>query len=247
MQCGVKWQVPVVDAARPWMLALDTSNQIASIALAPVGQEDAGIGAEVTWDAGRRQTTTVLNQVDHLMRLAGIENEALGAVAIAIGPGSFNALRVGMSVAKGLAFALDIPIFGVGTLDAAALSVSLAGKPVRAFLDAGRSRVVSGDYRFGPNGLELRGPLVHRTLDDLAEGLIEPTVFAGELTEAARKRLRGEQHVILPWPAQSRRRASMLLDIAARRWQNGDADDLLALEPVYVHSQPAAATTERHL
>ncbi len=247
MPCDVNWPAPVDDVTRPWMLALDTSNQIASIALAPVGVEGAGVGAEITWDAGRRQTTTVLNQVDHLMRLAGIEVDQLGAVAIATGPGSFNALRVGMSVAKGLAFALDIPIFGIGTLDAAAMGVSLAGKPVRAFLDAGRGRVVSGDYRSGRQGFELRGPLVHRTLEDLTEGIIEPTVLAGELSDADRERLRGEQHVILPWPAQSRRRASMLLDLAARRWQDGEPDDLLALEPIYVHSQPAAATTERKL
>lgn len=243
----MKWLVPVVDPNRPWMLALDTSNLVASIALAPVGEDPGKLGAEVTWNAGRHQTTTVLAEVDHVLRLAGVEPDQLGAVAVATGPGSFNALRVGMSVAKGLAFSLDIPIFGVGTLDAAAAALAGSGKPVRAFVEAGRGRVVAGDYRYGSGGMTLRGALAHRTYEELGEGLLEPTILAGELGDADRERLRGEKHVILSLPSVTRRRAAVLLDLAARRWQDGTSDDLLALEPVYIHSQPsAAATSERN-
>ena len=237
----------MVETDRPWMLALDTSNLVASIALAPVGEDCGRVGAEVTWNAGRHQTTTVLAEVDHLLRLSGVEPDQLGAVAVATGPGSFNALRVGMSVAKGLAFSLGIPIFGIGTLDAAAKAVAHAGKPVRAFVEAGRGRVVAGDYRIASRGLELRGALVHRTYDELGNGLLEPTILAGELGEEDRARLRGEQHVIVPMPSETRRRAAVLLDLAAARWRDGTGDDLLALEPVYIHSQPsAAATSERN-
>jgi hypothetical protein len=69
-------------------------------------------GAELRWNAGN-QTVTLL-EIDHLCRLCSIEITALSAIAVATGPGSFNALRVGMSVAKGLAFALAIPVFGAG-------------------------------------------------------------------------------------------------------------------------------------
>ena len=225
------------------MLALDTSNLVASVALAPVGDDTGKLGAEVAWNAGRHQTTTVLAEVDHLMRLARVEPDQLGAVAVATGPGSFNALRVGMSIAKGLAFSLDIPIFGIGTLDAAATAAALAGKPVRAFVEAGRGRVVVGDYRLTNGRLELRGALVHRTMHDLAEGLLEPTVLAGEISDEYRAILSKRANVILPLPAEGRRRAAVLLDLAAARWRDGEADDLLALEPVYIHSQPASAAT----
>ena len=225
------------------MLALDTSNLVASIALAPVMDDSGKIGAEVTWNAGRHQTTTVLAEVDHLLRLAHVDPGQLGAVAVATGPGSFNALRVGMSIAKGLAFSLDIPIFGIGTLDAAAMGVSLSGKPVRAFVEAGRGRVVAGDYRLSHGRLELRGALIHRTMDDLAEGLLEPTVLAGEVSEEYREVLDGQSNVILLQPGEGRRRAAVLLDMAAARWRDGEPDDLLALEPVYIHSQPASAAT----
>lgn len=223
------------------MLALDTSNLVASLALAPVGEDSGRAGAEITWNAGRHQTTTVLAEVDHLLRLANVDTGQLGAVAVATGPGSFNALRVGLSVAKGLAFSLDLPIFGVGTLDVAAAGVSHAGHPVRAFVEAGRSRIVVGDYRQNNGSLELHGALTHLTHTELADGLLEPTVLAGELAQSERELLQGRQHVILPLPAEGRRRASVLLDLAAVRWRDGKADDLLALEPVYIHSQPAQA------
>lgn len=247
MACVEKWLALVVDESRHWMLALDTSNLVASVALAPVGEDAGKIGAEVSWNAGRHQTTTVLAEVDHLMRLANVEPGQLGAVAVATGPGSFNALRVGMSVAKGLAFSLDIPIFGIGTLDAAAMGVSHAGKPVRAFVEAGRGRVVVGDYRLSNGRLELRGALAHRTMDTLAEGLLEPTMLAGEVGDEHRDFLGNQANVILPLPAGGRRRAAALLDLAAARWRDGEADDLLALEPVYIHSQPVqAATSEQN-
>lgn len=228
----------MADESRNWLLAIDTSNSLASIALGPAWQDSGQIGAEITWNAGRHQTTTVLTEVDHVIRLAGIDVSALGAVAVATGPGAFNALRVGMSVAKGLAFSMDLPIFGVGTLDVAAHAVSHTGQPVRAFVEAGRGRFVVGDYRRTERGLEPRGALVHRTPEELGEGLLEPTLLAGELSEVDRERLAEVPNVILPDPGAARRRASTLLDLVVPRWRDGSADDLLALEPLYVHSRP---------
>lgn len=229
------------------MLALDTSNTLASLALGPVEDDRGALGAEIVWNAGRNQTTTILAEVDRLMRLVGITPARLGAVAVASGPGAFNALRVGMSVAKGFAFSMDIPIIGVGTLDVAAHVVAYAGRPVRAFVEAGRGRVVVGDYRTANGRLRPWGALTHRTFDELGDGLLEPTVLSGELSELDRQKLAGLPNVILPPASAGRRRASALLDLAATRWRDGDVDDLLALEPMYIHSQPTqAAHPERN-
>ncbi len=237
----------MVDTSQTWMLALDTSNTLASLALGPVGDDTGALGAEIVWNAGRNQTTTILVEVDGLMRLVGITPGQLGAVAVASGPGAFNALRVGMSIAKGFAFSMQIPIFGVGTLDIAAHVVAYAGHPVRAFVEAGRGRIVVGDYRMTNGRLQLRGALDHRTPGELGDGLLEPTVLSGELSETDRQALKEMPNVILPPAAAGRRRASALLDLAAHRWRNDEADDLLALEPMYIHSQPVvAAKPERN-
>lgn len=221
---------------RDWLLAIDTSSLSASLAIAPADLRSRG--AELTWDAGRNQTASVLGQLDSLFHLVGVEVADLAAVAVATGPGSFNALRVGMSLAKGLCFAREIPILGVGTLDALASAFVDRGLPVRAFVNAGRNRVVAGDYRPSADMMLPRGALEHRTPEELADGLIEPTILAGELSVEHEGQLRDHERVILPPPSMRVRRAGHILDVALRRWREGDVDDLLTLEPVYIHSRP---------
>jgi tRNA threonylcarbamoyladenosine biosynthesis protein TsaB len=220
-----------------------TSATTVSIALAPAGEEFGLPGAEMTWRAGRNQTTTLLGQIDGLLHICDIESSDLSGVIVAIGPGSFNALRVGLATAKGLCLAHDLPIFGVGTLDAAAAAFEGWGRPLRAFVDAGRRRVVAGDYRPGLTGLTLAAALEHRTHDELTEGLTEPTLLVGDLPETAARQLAGDPNAILLPASTRRRRASILIDMAHPRWLKGDADDLTTLEPLYVHTrlrQPAA-------
>lgn len=226
----------MASSEKPWALAIDTSAITASVAVVPIGLDTGDAGAELLWKAGRNHTATLLSQIDALFRLCGIESGDVGAVAVTVGPGSFNALRVGISTAKAFSFAEDVPIFGVGTLDAAAFAFNEWGKPVRAFVDAGRTRVVMADYRPTPDGLVRRSELVHRTRPELADELIEPTILAGELPEPDAHELARAELVILPPPSVRRRRASILVDIIYPRWLAGDADDLIRLEPIYVHS-----------
>ncbi len=229
----------VVEPGSDWMLAIDTSSDIVSLALVPVGEAYGLEGVELRWNADRHQTTTLLAQIDHARALAGLAVDGVSAIAVATGPGSFNALRVGLSVAKGLAFALGIPILGVGTLDAAAHGVSHWKMPVRAFVAAGRGRVVSADFRWTRGSLRPRGEMTHRTIDELASGLIEPTILVGDLSERDAVTLRQTSNVMLPRPDGRRRRATSLVDLAVPRWRAGEWDDIVTLEPIYVHSRPA--------
>lgn len=228
-----------------WLLGIDTSSTVVSLAISPAGSRYGEPGSEITWEADRNQTATLLGQLDALLRLCAIESSDLSGIAVATGPGSFSALRVGLATAKGLCFAHDVPIFGIGTLDATAAQFEGWGKPVRALVHAGRRRVVAGDYRLGLNGLTLSAALEHRTLDSLAEGINEPTLLVGDLGEHVAQRYHDNENVILLPQSTRRRRASILIDMAHERWLNDESDDLAALEPIYVHSrpQPAAAGT----
>jgi tRNA threonylcarbamoyladenosine biosynthesis protein TsaB len=229
-----------------WLLAIDTSAEVVSIAVAPVGAHYGTPGAETSWQAARNQTTTLLGEIDGILRLCNIETSDLDGVVVAIGPGSFNALRVGLATAKALCLAHDLPIFGVGTLDAAAAAFEGWGRPVRAFVSAGRSRVVTGDYRPGLHGLTLAAALEHRTFDELADGLTEPTLLAGILAESVAAHYRQHANIILPPASTRQRRASILIDMAHRRWLNAEPDDLASLEPIYIHTRPRQpATRER--
>src|SRR5687767_10648138 len=92
-------------APSPLLLALDTSTAHAGVAL-----YNGDVLAELTWPAGRHGSQTVLPQVEHLLRLSSRDIRDLTVVAVALGPGSFSALRVGLSTAKGLALALACPL-----------------------------------------------------------------------------------------------------------------------------------------
>jgi tRNA threonylcarbamoyladenosine biosynthesis protein TsaB len=225
-----------------WVLGIDTSSDVASIALAPLADHEV-FGAELAWEAARNQTATLLAEIDHLCRLVGIESDSFAAIVVATGPGGFNALRVGMSVAKGFAFAGNIPIAGVGTLDIAAQAVAEWGLPVRAFVSAGRRRVVYADYQRRNGQLNRDGEIVNREAGDLAADLLAPTVLTGDLSVSDERALRQLPNVVLPGAGTRRRRASVLIEMALPRLLAGDADDLTTLEPLYLHQQrpvPAA-------
>ena len=115
-----------------------------------------------------------------MLEKANLDIKDINGIVAARGPGGFNGLRVGLGTAKGLAFALGIPIAGVSTLSAAAYQYAGAGLPVCAVLPAGRSEVAWAIYR------EIKGewqnimPETISSLADIYAYVTTATIFAGE-------------------------------------------------------------------
>jgi tRNA threonylcarbamoyladenosine biosynthesis protein TsaB len=109
-------------------LAFDTATSVATAALV---RDGALLGERVS------RPVAVLESVDELLREAGVGQADLSRLAVGTGPGSFTGLRLGLAAARGLAFALDLPVAGVSTLEAVA-----AGAPgALPVIDAGRREV----------------------------------------------------------------------------------------------------------
>lgn len=219
------------------LLALDTSTTTAGIAL----YAGAGLLAEWSWPAGRAQTTTLLAEIDRLMALCALRPADLGAVAVAIGPGAFNGLRVGMSTAKGLAHALALPLLGVPTLDVVAYPHGGQPLPIRAVIAAGRGRFVSARYERLGGALRQTGAYVNTTLDELAALIGGPTMICGELPFdrlAVWRAATPDARVASP--ALGARRAGFLAEIAWTRLRAGERDDPATLEPIYLHGATGA-------
>ena len=214
------------------LLAIDSSTEQAGIALV-----DGGRVAELSWAAGRTQTASLLGQVHHLLGLHALAAADLGAVAVATGPGTFNGLRVGIGVAKGLVLGLGVPLLGVPTLAAAALPYAEAGRPVVPVVAAGRGRLVWAEYRGGPAGWEAVAPPRNGTVEELVSHLVavaDGTIVTGELTPEQEKLVAGaEGATVVPRLLRARRPAA----VAALAWARllaGETDDPAALEPIYV-------------
>ena len=125
------------------ILAFDTATDRATSALVSDGEV---LGERVS------RASTVLEDIDALLRQAGARATDVDALAVGTGPGSFTGTRVGLAVARGLALALDVPAAGVSTLAALA-----AGAPgASAVIDAKRREVfVAGPRVLAPAELEL--------------------------------------------------------------------------------------------
>src|SRR5262245_65741737 len=93
--------------------------------------------------------------IDNVLRAARWELANVEAFAVALGPGSFTGLRIGLSTVKGLAFATGRPVIGVPTLDALAWTLPFCGYPVCPILDAKKNEVYAGLYRTLDGELEV--------------------------------------------------------------------------------------------
>ena len=219
-----------------WLLAIDTSSEQAGVAVS-----DRLRLAEVTWPAGREQTVSVLGATDHVLSLLHLSISDVQAVAVAIGPGTFTGLRVGMSLAKGLVLGLGVPLIGVSTLDAAAFPFRGIGRPVLAAVAAGRGRLVWAAYGAGPTGWVRTAEVCNGTAEELAEQadrLGPGALVTGELTPEQEALIQARPGLPLPPRAARIRHPAALAEIAWARFAAGDADDPVDLEPVYVHSAP---------
>lgn len=216
------------------LLAIDTSTNDSGVALAT----EQRVLAECSWLSGRRHAEQVLPQIDLLLRHLDVEPVGLTAIAVAIGPGSWSGLRVGMSLAKALAVAHDLPLIGVPTLDVLAYPHrQRRAEAVVPLVRLGRDRYGAAVYRWLADGWRQAEPLRNLALDEL-RSFAAPLFVCGDVDEAARALL--EQH----YGAQAHvasglenvRRPAALAEIAWQRLTRGELDDLVTLEPLYLGS-----------
>ena len=120
------------------LLAIDTSTRYAGIALV---DPEGHLLRLIQWRSQRNHSVKLLPAIQHLLKAEGTTPQDLSGIALASGPGSFSALRVGFSVAKGFALAWSIPLVAVDTLRCEAFSLRTVGVPIAALLDAGRGEL----------------------------------------------------------------------------------------------------------
>ena len=215
------------------LLAIDTATRIASIAL----YEEGEVRSEHSWHSQDSHTVELMPNLVRMLKQQSVETGELAGVAVSLGPGSFTGIRIGMSIAKGLSLALELPMVGVPSLDALGYGQAYQNLTICAFIRAGRERICAATYR---GGTEPWGPLGEyrlTTIEELCGEIEERTLFCGEMDAHAVSLLRqnlGEQAVIAS-PAFSLRRAGYLAELGWQRLKRGERDDPATLAPIYLH------------
>lgn len=214
------------------LLAVDTSTQWMGLAL----YDEASILGEMVWRTHSHHTVELSPSISELLKRCGVTPHELKALGVALGPGSFTSLRIGLAVVKGLCMALHIPVVGVPTLDVLAAAQPVQDLPMAAVLHAGRGRLAVGWYAAVDGVWQLQeGPQV-MTVEELAGQIRKPTLVCGELDKASRQLLgRKYRNVVLVSPAGALRRPAYLAELAWKRWRAGNTDDVASLSPIYLH------------
>jgi tRNA threonylcarbamoyladenosine biosynthesis protein TsaB len=213
------------------LLAVDTSTPQIGLAL----YDGAQVLAESLWTSKARHTVELAPAVAEMLAHTSHHIDEIKAIGVAIGPGSFTSLRVGLSFVKGLALARTLPVIGINTLDVVAASQPVTRLPLACLLPAGRGRLALGWYRAKRNGWQAAGGPVILTAEALAASVERDSVICGDLTASEREILKKNEHIRLVSPALSTRRPALLAELAYTRWQCGHVDDVASLAPVYLH------------
>ena len=210
------------------LLAIDTSTRNAGVAL----YNDGLVQSCRNWHSPVNHTAELMPAIAQIMHSRDLTPGQLEGIAVALGPGGFSALRVGMSAVKGLAATAGKPVVGVGTLDMEAYPYLKSGLQVCALLDAGRGEVASAI--FGTDGRRVRDDLVCPT-QELLETIDSETLFCGEGVAAWRdliqERLGTLGRLVLPAPAT---RLWALCELGWQALAAGDTAELATLQPIYM-------------
>jgi len=215
----------------PLLLALDTSTHWVSLAL----YDGASLLCEHTWRSNDYHTVELAPMVQQALQRLGRTACHLTCVAVAIGPGSFTALRVGLALAKGLAIGGRMALVGVPTLDILAAAQPPLNLPMIAVLRAGRGRLALRRYEYQGAGWQAQGEYQILTLEQLAETTAQPTWLCGEFEAAERQALSANPNVQLAPAWLCLRRAGRLAELGWALWQAGQVADPSTLTPIYLH------------
>lgn len=159
-----------------WILHLETATKACSVSLSCDGKLVA-VKEDLTHDYSHSENLTLF--IEHVIREAGISLKDLKAVSVASGPGSYTGLRIGVSTAKGLCYALNIPLIAVDALYSLAFlgAEKYPGMNLCPLIDARRMEVFNSVY--DPQLIALK-PISADIIDETTYEAFEPFVYFGD-------------------------------------------------------------------
>jgi len=215
------------------ILAIDTSTQWIGISLF----DGCLVLYEKVWKTNRRHTVELSPAIANALLDTGIDRKNIGGVAVALGPGSFTSLRIGLAVAKGFSLSLHIPLIGVPSLNITARGIPAQDIDMICLLRAGRGRFAAMKYLYMEGKWESSGELSVVSAHELEKSITSRTLVCGEMNSDEKKILaRRWRNIQFADPRQNIRRPSILANIAYERFIIEDFDDPSSTTPIYLRT-----------
>lgn len=217
------------------ILAFESSARAASAALV----KDGKLLSQYSQCSGLTHSRTLLPMGEDMLKNAELTYRDVDLLAVAHGPGSFTGIRIGVSMVKGLAWALEKPCTGVSTLEAMAWHGLAAGGLICPVMDARRSQVYNALFRIEdgrPVRLTEDRPIALEELASELETLGESTFLVGDGAEMSAAFLQGRGLACRLAPENLRMQSAWGVAMAALDKEPGTAESLL---PVYLRLSQA--------
>jgi tRNA threonylcarbamoyladenosine biosynthesis protein TsaB len=211
-------------------MAVETSTLAGGVALLD-GERLIG---EYLLDVRVTHSERLMPAIDRLLRDAGWTTASLEGLAVAVGPGSFTGLRVGLSAVKGLAWALGLAVAAVPTLDALAASLPFAALPVCPVLAARKNEVYCSRYHWDGATMRRDWEYLALTPEDLDSRLTEPTIVLGAGVHALASR-----HARVAPPHRQMPSAAAVGVLGLARFHQGQVVSAGELSPFYLRPPEA--------
>ena len=126
------------------VLGIDTSSLAASVAVI----EDNKLICEYTINTKKTHSQKLMPMIENMLKISDINIGEIDVIAVCEGPGSFTGLRIGMATAKAISHVNNLPIVSVNSVELLAGNMNLCDKKICAILDAQRTQVYMGQYKF---------------------------------------------------------------------------------------------------
>ena len=210
-----------------YLLNIETATKNCSVSLAKDGKT---VALKELNDGGYSHAEKLHEFIKVVLAEANIELTDLNAIAVSKGPGSYTGLRIGVSAAKGLCFALNIPLISINTLQSLSQSVSITNGYIIPLLDARRMEVYSAVFKDNNSVRNVEAEIIDAT--SFNDYLDKNTVyFLGDGTEKCKNLITHKNAIFIDGKFPSANEMSLL---SFEKYKKNDIEDVAYFEPFYL-------------
>ena len=222
------------------VLGIDTSSYANAIGVI----DGARILADFTFAARTDSLEKIVSNIDYVLKKADLRLEDIQGIGVGLGPGSWTGIRVGVTVAKIMAFSTNKPVCGVATLEALAYNARNVSSLICPIVTTGtKDTVYAVFYRANNDTITKVSEYYVGDLQGLSQMVKEPTVFIGSGASGYTKLIGqafGSSEIGIKAMEDVPKGATVAL-LGAARLERSESDDILSMEPLYLKESTARA------